>query len=396
MKLLAALSLLVTPLVFAQTGANLPQTQTFTLNQFSQSLSLEQKDFQTIYRTDQVPDTCYRSEVQGTVTQCHTEYDRSCHTDYRQECSNHNYPVCHSEPRQSCSSHDVCTTTNDSVCNSHGCVTVPRRSCHTQNSCSTHMENVCHSESRRECSNVPYQSCQNIPRQVCQQVPNVVQVPYACTKPVQVPIGQQLTADTKATVNVDFANFSEMGPLNDSILAQLASGSVTLRLPTASTSYLYQVVSQERQEQVISAIEKQVTYHFVIQATSIQKLNSFLSLQITNPTLYMDHLDFTLSGAINVPFKGHLKIVQRRILASDDTIIDSDFKSNAVVSQGSRNTIMFNNFGIPELKSKKHFVTLNLGIDLDALQSNLINPEAIFLIQNNGQPITSESSGFPQ
>ncbi len=393
MKLLTTAFLLLSSLASAQTPDL--STANFSLNQGANTVTLEQKEFQTVYRTDQVPATCYRSEVQGTTTQCHTEYDRSCRTDYEQVCRDVSDPVCESVPRQSCSTQSVCSTENDSVCNSSGCTNIPRRVCRDENQCHTTYDSVCRQNYRRECRDEPRQTCQDIPRQACQQVPNVVQVPYACTQPVQVPIGQELKMHTKAVLNVSLVNFNEVGSLSDVFAAKLAEGKVSFTLTAPSRAYLYQVLSQDRKETAVSATEKLVTYTVAMKATSIQKLNAFLSFQITDPALFYDRLEFGFSGSMNVPFKGHLKLVQRKGFGADIIVIDDEFKSNALVSQGGTNVLNFNQFGVTELRSKTHYITLSLGIDLDALKRDLINPDAVQLIQNQGQPLVSESTSYP-
>ena len=217
MKLFVLAIILFSSPTLAQVQA--PASQDFTLNQPVQDLNLEGREFETIYRTDYVPDTCYRSEVQGTRPECHTEYDRQCHTDYQQQCGYRNYPVCQRVPRNVCNTQQVCRTVNDRVCNSHGCTNVPRRECRMENRCYTQMDQVCHTQQRYECQTIPQTFCQNVPRQVCVNVPNVVQVPYSCQKPVQVAIGQNLKLKTVAKVNIRFVNFDEAGYTGDSFTA---------------------------------------------------------------------------------------------------------------------------------------------------------------------------------
>ena len=85
-------------------GASVP----FTLNQSVQTIELEKKDYETVYRTDLVPDTCYRSETQGYRPECHTEYHRQCHTELNQQCGFRSYPVCNTVPRTVCTPRQVC------------------------------------------------------------------------------------------------------------------------------------------------------------------------------------------------------------------------------------------------------------------------------------------------
>lgn len=382
MKLLTALFFGLSSAALAQPS----QQSTFAFNQANIAINLEQKDFETIYRTDQVPDTCYRDEIQGTRTECHTEYDRQCHTQYENVCRSENYPVCTTIQRRECHTSNQCTTEMDRVCNSRGCTNIPRRVCRQVQQCSNVPDRVCHTQSRTVCNNVPREYCQNIPRQVCINVPNIVKVPYACTRPVQVPIGQQLKLHTVAQIAVNLLNFSEVGQTPDILIAQLENGTVTISAQNESTNaFLYQVVGQQRSEQMVSATEKVVKYSLSISATSIQKLNAFLDSEITNAKLFYDRVEFKLSGAIKVPFKGHLKIVQFRRIRSDLIMIDNDF--------GAVEKILFKNFGVDSLNSADHSVELSLQVDLALLRNGLLNPGAISQVSNKS--VLSSFEAFP-
>lgn len=375
MKLLAALLIGLTSTTFAQTTTD-QRFVTFSLNQANVSLNLDQKDFQTIYRTDQVPHTCYRDEIQGTRTACHTEYDRRCHTESYNDCRN--------VPRRVCRTTNNCRNVPDRVCNSHGCTTINRRVCSPSQSCSTTTDRVCRTETRNVCN--------NIPRNVCVQVPNHVKVPYACTRAVQVPIGQELKFQTIAQVSINLVNFAEVGATPDLLVANLNGGMVfiTSQAP-ATNAFIYQVVGEQRSEQMTGAIQKTVTYQVSVVATSIQKLNESLNSQITNTKLFYDHLDFTLN-ALNIPLKGHLKVVQyyrRRAYI----IIDADFAANALVRQSGVEHLSFAPFGVNVLENATHLVELTLNIDLAKLQVGVINPGA--MVQVSNKSILSSFEAIP-
>lgn len=394
MRLLAALLFGLSSASLAQTTTD-QRSATFSFNQANLAINLDQKDFETIYRTDHVPDTCYRDEIQGSRTECHTEYDRQCSTSYETQCHTERYPVCRTVPRRECHTTQQCRTVPDKVCNSHGCTTIQRRVCNPVESCRTTNDQVCHTESRNVCENVPRQHCQDIPRQVCIQVPNVVKVPYACTRPVQVPIGQQLKLQTVAKVAINLVNFAEVGATADTLIAQLSNGVVSISAMNANTNaFLYQVVAEQRSEQVISATEKVVTYSISVMATSIQKLNEFLSSQITNGKLFYDRLEFNLLGSLNVPVKGHLKLLQYKNPRTSYIIIDDDFGAEAVVGRTGLQTIAFNNFGVSSLRSATHYVELALRLDLSKLQNKLINPGA--LVQVADKAVLSSFEAYPQ
>ena len=392
MKLLLALFFGLSSAALAQNTTDQRST-TFNFNQANLAINLDQKDFETIYRTDQVPDTCYRDEVQGTRTECHTEYDRQCNTRYEQECYNRSYPVCQTIPRRVSS--EQCTTQMDQVCNSHGCTSIPRRVCNPVEQCSTEMDQVCHTEQRQECQSVPREYCQDIPRQECSQVPNVVKIPYACTRPVQVPVGQKLKLDTSAQVILTLVNFAEVGVIPDTLVAELNNGVVKLSVKNEKTSaFLYQIIGQKRDEQIVGNTQKTVTYTISIMATSVQKLNAFLNSEISGGKLFFDRLEFSASGLTTVPLKGHLKIVQYRFLRSGLIMIDDDFAPAAVVGQNGVQSIAFNNFGVTTLNTAKHSVELSLDLDRAKLQNGLINPGALAQVTN--KPVLNSFEATPQ
>ena len=377
MKLFAALVFAFSATTQAQTNLD-PQTALFQFNQQSQVLQLEEKEFETIYRTDQVPDTCYRNEVQGTKTECHTEYDRQCDTRLEQSCYYRSYPICHSIPRNVCQTSNQCTTQMDRVCNSSGCRSVPRRVCNPVQHCSTRLDQVCRNEQRYECQTVPRQYCQDIPRQACNQIPNVVKVPYACTRPVQVPIGQQLKLHTIARASLLLENFPETGALSDQLNARLTNGTVSLTsLNQSENTHLYQVVKKTRTEQIISATEKQVNYLFQIRAIPVQLLNRFLESKLSDARLFSDRIEFNASGTLDAPFKGSLLIVQKRRLISDKVIVNRDFGPSALVGRGNLQTIALSQFDGTQLKDARYRVELSLKLDTEKLKADLINAETL-------------------
>ena len=389
MKLFVLAIILFSSPTLAQVQA--PASQDFTLNQPVQDLNLEGREFETIYRTDYVPDTCYRSEVQGTRPECRTEYDRQCHTDYQQQCGYRNYPVCQSVPRNVCNTQQVCRTVNDRVCNSHGCTNVPRRECRMENRCYTQMDQVCHTQQRYECQTIPQTFCQNVPRQVCVNVPNVVQVPYSCQKPVQVAIGQNLKLKTVAKVTIRFVNFAEAGSTGDRFTAKLEGDQI--KVTAQSSNFLYQIVDQQRAERMLSANEKLIEANFSVQATPAKVLSDFSAILLNEGKLGFDRMSFKMSAASAAPFKGHLNLVQHRNIGRNLVIVDRDFESRALVGQGGTQTLMLSPLGASLLKEKTHYVKLFLMLDGEALRKGAINPEILNQIRN--QPIELNFEATP-
>ena len=95
--------------------------------------------------------------------------------------------------------------------------------------------------------------------------PVYVRVAYPCTRTVQVPAGQQLKLHTIANVNVQFANFNEFGPLNESLHANLTAGTIKITAQPASR-FQYRIVEQQRREQQISTTEKVINTILLIRA----------------------------------------------------------------------------------------------------------------------------------
>ena len=142
--------------------------------------------FDTIYGTESYASTCQRQVVDHTETRCHTVIGQSCSA-----------------------GSEVCSTTNDSVCNSHGCTSVPRRSCHAG-------AQSCHSVSHEACGS------ENVYRNQS----------YACTRTRQVPVGQTLVKTFNHTVDVS---------LTPALIAALADQTITVSVNADESTVTPQV-----------------------------------------------------------------------------------------------------------------------------------------------------------
>jgi hypothetical protein len=421
-------------------GASVP----FTLNQSVQTIELEKKDYETVYRTDLVPDTCYRSETQGYRPECHTEYHRQCHTELNQQCGFRSYPVCNTVPRTVCTPRQVCRrgllleslseslavnttggpgrprpgaagprpgaagprpgsgggsgggTTGGYGGGGHGGGSgrPPSTICHTETSCQTVYDRVCRNVQRYECWSHPQTFCQDIPRQACIQVPNVVQVPYSCMKPVQVAVGQNLKLQTNARITVYFDSFDETGPLQDNLTARLEGNEI--RLSVASEQVLYQVANQSFREQRISETARILEVEIHIRAITTEKLNAFSSVELRNGRIFADRIEFSLSRLPGVPFRGHLRLTRHRALANALTIVDSVFDpsalSNATEGPGDSFLLPLRTFGAGPLKEKRHTAGIRLTLDGDALRKGAVNPSILSGIRNLPVEATFETS----
>ncbi len=366
----------------------LPSTQVLTLNQEESSLQLQTQEFETVYRTDLVPDTCYREETQGTRTECRTETEQRCDTRYEQDCRYRSYPVCQQILRPVCYPQQVCHTVMDNVCNSRGCQSVPRRVCQTQNQCRNQWDTVCHQDQRYECQNVPRTYCQDIPRQVCNQVPNIVRVPYACQRPVQVPIGQKLKLDTIARVQIRIANLREIGVRSESLNVSLNQGKVSIS--ANGQSILVRALEQSQDLRRVGETQAEVDARFLLEILPLDQVNGLSSLELSQGRLESDRIEFQLKTLPVFPVKGRLLIVRKQALGGQKTIVHSDFQVRALVIQGGTAKLMLAPFGVECLKNRPHAIDLRITPDLEALKKGLLNPEILSKIQTGGAELHFE------
>jgi hypothetical protein len=211
-------------------------------------------------------------------------------------------------------------------------------------------------------------------------VPNIVQVPYACTKPVQVAIGQNLKLRTQARITILSDNFNEVGPLSDTLSARLEGNEI--RLSGSSERVLYQVVGQSFTEQRISENERILSVELHLRALPVEKLNAFSSMQIRNGRIHRDRIEFGLSGDPGMPFRGHLKLTRHRALARELEIVDADFDSAVLRGQAPGFELPLRTFGAGPLKEKRHTAHLRLTLDGEYLRKGAVNPSVLTGIRN--------------
>jgi hypothetical protein len=366
----------------------LPSTQLLTLNQEESTLQLQTQEFETLYRTDLVPDTCYREETQGTRTECRTETEQRCDTRYEQDCRYRSYPVCQQILRPVCYPQQVCHTVMDNVCNSRGCQSVPRRVCQTQNQCRNQWDTVCHNEQRYECQNVPRTFCQDIPRQVCNQVPNIVRVPYACQRPVQVPIGQKLKLDTIARVQVRIANLREIGARTESLTLSLNQGKVSLS--ASGIPLIVRILEQTQDVRRIGETQAEVDARYLIEILPLDQINGLSSMGLTEGRLEDDRIEFQLKSLPAFPVKGRLLIVRKQALGGKKTVVNSDFDARSIVIQGGTAKLMLLPFGVECVKNRPHDISVRIFPDLEILKKGLVNPDVLSKIETGGAELHFE------
>jgi hypothetical protein len=366
----------------------LPSTQLLTLNQEEATLQLQTQEFETLYRTDLVPDTCYREETQGTRTECRTETEQRCDTRYEQDCRYRSYPVCQQILRPVCFPRQVCHTVMDRVCNSRGCQSVPRRVCQTQNQCQNQWDTVCHTDQRYECQNVPRTFCQDIPRQVCNPVPNVVRVPYACQRPVQVPIGQKLKLDTLARVQIRIANLREIGVRSENLTLSLNQGKVSLS--ASGLPLIVRILEQSQDVRRVGETQAEVDARYLIEILPLEQINGLPSIGLTQGRLESDRIEFQMKGLPAFPVKGRLQVVRKQTFGGRKTIVNSDFEAQSIVIQGGTAKLMLLPFGVECVKNRPHEISVRIFPDLEAMKKGLVNTDILSKIETGGAELHFE------
>jgi hypothetical protein len=339
----------------------------------------------------QVCQTVPRRQCSPT-TQCHTVQDQVCHNETQHSCHTVNHSVCHTENHQQCH-----TETTQS------CHTVPDQVCHTETRQDCHVENQqqCHDEYRQECSNVPEQTCTDTPYQSCQTVPNMVNTPYACTRPVQVQTGERVKTHVLAAVQIVLQNFGLVDLSQDQLTATLTGNDVSLKLSRASNKVIFHVVKKDQQVQVISPTDTKIVTTFTLDAIALDQLAQLAEVKVTHTVLNFDKILFNLEGAdlSRIPVSldaGHLQILVRKPVFLGHrmvTIIDSDFPATAVKLSGTEYEIDFASFNINPLQSRSHDVAFSVGIKTVFNPAELLNPEILNRVSL--APLSASFSGFP-
>lgn len=212
-----------------QTDNNFETIIDFT-GEETKTVTLEGPMTVTRVRVEDQDSTCYRQEpyeeeVCGNETRyrnecrwqpgrraCDTRYDRVCRnvTRYRQRCTTGaSRQVCTNEPgRRVCRTRDGRQTCRN-VPGRRVCRSEPgRRTCRSV----PYTDRVCDRVPRTYCRDIPGRNiCQDVPYQdyVCRMVTKYRDIPYACTKPVEVPYEAEVTHTHE--VEVKFTDADALG-----------------------------------------------------------------------------------------------------------------------------------------------------------------------------------------
>lgn len=220
----------------------MPQNLAFQLTLlvlfFNPTLSLASQSTQTTLNAQTAVQTVQITDQKFNPIMGSVPYETTCD---RQVVDHMNYR-CYNEPRESCSGGgEVCETTNDSVCNSHGCTGVPRRSCHqSSGSCHTVFQNVCRNEAVYRTET------------------------YSCTRYHTVQVGQTLAKTFNHSIEVSLSQSlqSALAGTTLSVSVNATENTVTARLtssfPAAILDYAVMPLSSDQGVTVQNSSEKLV------------------------------------------------------------------------------------------------------------------------------------------
>ena len=350
-------------------------------NQREESFDLENWLKKITYTTEERETTCYRTEYRNEeVCRNVTRYRQECHTEpSRQECRQVNNPVCSYETRwerecrtvpgeqqcrvvvryrQECSTgrgeRECRTTPGDIQCRiingENRCTKIPpREECRDvpgRQECRQvpYEERECSSgPSRQECRDVPRQHqvcrdhyetrCETIPaHRVCENVPyyeNVCgiesvphQVPYSCTKPVQVP-HETILKTHKARVQVNFdAKSADVATSFKVALSDKGDMSFTGNETADVLAFLKKDVKTEAAGDVnnITALYNVALY----KKEDLSKLGAISEIKLSK-----ESLNFKVVGTFEQK-RATLKLVVKK---KDEVLCDKTLKSSQFKSQ---------------------------------------------------------------
>lgn len=292
-------------------------------------LDLKKNVFVTLYRSEDVPDTCSRevfSHYENVCRQverqsCHT-VPRTCHTAYRQSC--HAGPQqCHTENRREC---HTAPSQCRNVCHNGPSGQICRNVCSPGGT-------TCHDEPRRVCSpggqvctSVPHEvctgggtACTPYYETVCNNVARYRTETYACTRTIQIPY-QELSHIVNAKVAINFRDLPQGATANENFTLAIVNDSVSLSVKASKKLLIY---ADKKETVEVEGNNKNVTATIDLSFVDLTALSASLT-GIDNIDLDQDKLTFTVGKSIaKVNFEHKIKIVQKRMLKKDIVKLDA-------------------------------------------------------------------------
>lgn len=372
-----------------------------------------------------------------TRRECHQVNHRECTPIVRHECHPVTHRECSPTTRQECHMENVCRDVQDQICKvdpqgHRTCTPITRHECHQEQKCRTVNDQVCRDVTHNECrdvrdevcrdqtenvcrdvpdqvcrdiidqvcrtvpdtvcQNVPENVCRDVPDQVCkdrpvqrcEQVPNYVEVPYACTKTIQVPIGTEIDFNVKILASVKFAPVPDgTRPLEEFDIFKL-NGEASLRL-TQPSGELLLTSKRTAKTEVVAPKEKEVKVSYEIGLTSVKDFLNPITAEVNNVRLTETVLSFTLgkpTSANALTLK--LGLARLSSVGSGETPVFQGNLDPGVIhlQDGAQNrtevSIDLTKLSLSEgiKKKKKYKISLDVGLSPDSLK-NLMNPQSL-------------------
>jgi hypothetical protein len=213
-------------------------------------------------------------------------------------------------------------------------------------------------------------------------------VPYACQRPVQVPIGQKLKLDTLARVQIRIANLREIGVRSENLTLSLNQGKVSLS--ASGLPLIVRVLEQSQDVRRVGETQAEVDARYLIEILPLEQINGLSSIGLTQGRLESDRIEFQMKGLPAFPVKGRLQVVRKQTFGGRKTIVNSDFEARSIVIQGGTAKLMLLPFGVECVKNRPHEISVRIFPDLEALKKGLVNSEILSKIETGGAELHFE------
>jgi hypothetical protein len=314
----------------------------FDGTKYSIGVQLNDQEKHTLYQTVAVQSTCYKQELVGYQTVCHTQWQNQCHWQNHQVCR----PV--------------------TQCNN---LPPPQQTCWTQTVCHNEQQYVCH----------------QVPHQVCHQEPQYATVPYPCTQYVEKPVGEELDFNVKADLTLNFNRLDQSTPAPERFQSTLSGERLVVSLLQDSKQFLLYLNQASSNVKIIkpdqgaqSPGEKLVTAVYDVKRVPVAEVVSPIQGEIANIAMQGSQLSYE-GGKVFDPASMSLHVtIKRDKFGSDPTVVDADIPSSQLVIQDagqgrSKVFVPLEKFLQEKLREANYHVTLTVSLVRGSTQG-LLNP----------------------
>jgi hypothetical protein len=337
-RFIAALALLGALSAYAEDS----ETIEFDGTKYSIGVKLNDQEKHTLYQTVAVQSTCYKQELVGYQTVCHTQWQNECHWEY--------HPVC--RPVTQCNN-----------------LPPPQQVCWTQNVCHNEQQYVCH----------------QVPHQVCHQEPQYQTVAYPCTQYVEKPVGEEIDFNVKGDLTMNFNRIDEIPASVERFRGVLNGEKLIVSLQQDSKQYLLYLTQKTSNVQILkpdqgaqSPGEKLVTAVYDVKRVPVAEISSAIQGQISGISLGAGQLSYEAGKVFSTDtIRVHVKM-KKDDFWSDPTVIDADIASSDLVvndagSGRSRVFVPLAKYLSQPLEDDKYFIELSVSL-VPSATNGLLNP----------------------